>query len=245
MKTTNRKRRHVSPAVTQWKKRIWKCAAAGFACVIIAPVCIWFALAAFSAQIPVGNYSYLLPAEGVLLNSRNELRLAPQLDASIIVHDHMTFYNLQPALNAIISNMRLHDQVHDQRIHSVVFAPPNTVRARGGALLSAGPLTAVMDARVEARLSLLNEYTIEMPLRIDIDVVNISLRLLESSIQKRINAENWSLEFDLREETGIRSLRIHALQLEKSGGATHTITLAFRAGIADLLGWVFRAVFFG
>jgi len=245
MKTTTRKRRHAFAAFLHGKKRALKLIGGGFACGVIAPVLLWVALAAFSVQIPAGNYSHLLPAEGVLLNSRNELRLAPQLDASMIVHDRMTFYNLQPALNVIIAGMHLHDQVHGQRIRSLAFAPPNTLRARGGALLSAGPLTAELDARVESRLSLLNEHTIAMPLDIDIDVLNVPLRVLESAIQKTIDAENLSLEFDLREETGMRSLRIHAFRLEKSGGATHTLTLTFRAGVADLLGWVFRSVFFG
>ncbi|MDA7955825.1 MAG: hypothetical protein MPK34_01110 [Gammaproteobacteria bacterium] len=213
---------------------------ATIAVAVIAPVGAWFALAALSMEIPAGNYSHVFPVENSFLNSRNEIRVAPQPGAGIIVRDRMTIYNLQPALNDMLRDMDFPEEVADPRIDSVSFSPPDTVRARARASVQSWPLSADVEARISARLSRINEYTVGLPVKVDVKVRHPMLRFLEGALQEEVDAEDLSMEFDLREETGIRTLRLRELRLEKSDGATHTLTLAFHAGLADFLRWLFE-----
>ena len=221
-------------------KRTLQTLAVFFTVSVIAPVGAWFALAALSMEIPAGNYSHVFPVENSFLNSRNEIRVAPQPGAGIIVRDRMTIYNLQPALNDMLRDMDFPEEVADPRIDSVSFSPPDTVRARGRASVQSWPLSADVEARISARLSRINEYTVGLPLKVDVKVRHPLLRFLEGALQEEVDAEDLSMEFDLREETGIRTLRLRELRLEKSEGATHTLTLAFHAGLADFLRWLFE-----
>ena len=100
----------------------------------------------------------------------------------------------------MLRDMDFPEEVADPRIDSVSFAPPGTVRARGRASVQSWPLSAEVEARISARLSRINEYTVGLPLKVDVKVRHPLLRFLEGALQEEVDAEDLSMEFDLREE---------------------------------------------